>query len=182
MVDYSGTLPYNPSSTYEIDAVVSFEGDFYISKEAVAINQAPPLHTKWKLAPKLSDSCVDQFWCTFLGEFLSLAVIIDRLPHWRTQVTAEGPIQKMGESFVPANNDAYRELYGSFLGRKDSLFRNMYKHVKSVLGSTTESSCKELFDTLKFIEGSCCGGCGEYLCDCSCDDNCLDGRMLYEVA
>lgn len=179
-MDYTGTDLYDPMSMYAVDDVVIYNGVYYIAIDSVAANEAPPQNDKWKFAPKFNLECVDQFWCTFLAEYLSLCVVVSKLPEIRTQITAEGTIQKVGEHFAPASDKAYEHLYASFLGRKDDVFANMVRFVKSEIKKVT-GECLDFYNTLKFIGTNCCGDCGCAYDDCLCDDECSDSRMLYEV-
>ena len=180
LIDYTGTEPYDAMLMYNEDNVVQYNGAYYVAIDSVATNQSPPNIDKWKLAPKFNLDCVDQFWCTFLAEYLSLSVVISKLPEIRTQITAEGAIQKVGEHYNPATDKAYDHLYASFLGRKDDMFANMVKFVKSEIKKGT-SPCLDFYKTLKFIGLNCCSDCGESLDDCLCDEGCSDPRMLYEI-
>lgn len=172
---------YDPTLLYALDDLVSYQGTIYQAIDAVATNEAPPRIDKWKQAPKFELDCVEQFWCTFLGEYLSLSVIVSKLPEIRTQITAEGVIQKAGDHFAPASDKAYEHLYASYLGRKDDLFANMVKFVKAEIKTGT-TPCLDFFNTLKLIGTNCCGDCGETFDGCSCgEDDCSDSRGLYEV-
>ena len=180
LIDYSSVSEYDCSKFYKTGNVVRFGGVLYEAITTVLDNEMPPNYLKWKLAPKFNLDCVDQFWCTFLGEYLSLSVVLGILPQIRTQITAEGAIQKVGDHFTPASDKAYEHLYASFLGRKDNVFANMVRFVKAEIKKVS-GECLDFYNTLKFIGINCCGDCGCSYYLCLCDDECSDSRMLYEV-
>lgn len=140
-IDYSATADYVPATTYAIDAVVKYQGGYYVALEEVT-GIAPTVAGKWEAAPKFGGDCAgvyNELWCNYLAPYLSNLVLAQRLPYIWTK------IQDVGVTEGEDNTDGkkYDRLQAAINRDKERAWNNLSYYL--ALEENATSECFENF-------------------------------------
>lgn len=182
---------YNPETTYNEGDVVGYKGVIYVNVKP-STNVIPSQNDCWKLAPKFKEGeCVtvdetigydkngepiiketevctcdyNDFFCDYLGPYLSYVILRNRLPIIRVRITNDGIMTSNSQSLTSASKDAYSTLRISIDDTISCLFDDMVRYMKEN---------PECFGLFKGIATDCCGGCGCLEESCKCPDDCSE--------
>jgi hypothetical protein len=169
LADYSVYTAYTSSTTYAIDDVVQYEGDLYVAKEEVT-GIAPSNVSKWKVAPlfKQEEGFCDynDFYCSYLGPFLAHAVLIDRLPLLKAQITNDGIIEVNNDGFKSVSSASYEKLDVKLTADVQLTYKLLVDYMKENNGD----GCYDLFMNIETTT-----------CDTEADDY-IDDDNDYNIA
>lgn len=165
--DYSTVKEFDPDKTYSEGSLAVYKGLIYKALEET--NATPSDICFWKLADKFKTACINEFWCLYLGEYLSWCILKNRLPYISTQITKLGT-QKKFSDYSKAATDKEVDRLGYAIDRDIAIsFENLDEHIKE------NPSCFLLY---KGLDKHGCTKCGkvkkEYI------DVYIDGEVYFE--
>lgn len=131
--DYSSALIYKANQSYSTGDVVKFQVDeglqYYKAKVNVTPNQIPTDADKWEVAQRFKagdcQSKYEELFCDYLAEWLSLSVMIKRLPFLFNSITDKGALQYDGISYNPSNRQGQLSLFHALETQRSIVFSNM---------------------------------------------------------
>lgn len=155
--DYSSALIYKANLAYAAGDVVKYQVgealEYYKAKVNVTANQIPTDADKWMIAPRFKDSaCQDAFtelYCDYLAEWLSLSVMIKRLPFLFNSITDKGVLQYDGLSYNASNRQGQLSLFHALDTNRSIVFSNMV----AWLLAKKDDAC---FSTINFSQACSC--------------------------
>lgn len=92
--DYSDIDEYVSSTSYDVDDVVLYRGEYKIA--LVATDKEPSYISDWSAAPRFEGDCAsvyDELYCNYLGPFIANKVLAKRLPFIRTKIAGFGTVE-----------------------------------------------------------------------------------------
>lgn len=167
-VDYSAAVAYT-SKEYAEGELAIYEGWIYKALEATST--LPSDTSKWVLAPKFTTSCYESLWCLFLGEYLSLNVVMNRLPFLRAQISGKGINTNYTDHSNPASDKSYETLQKAIAQNIAMTFENMDKWMRDHDANEENTDCFQLYKGI--ADESCSNGCST---SCNCGSNCLTNK------
>jgi len=155
LVDYSGTVEWDPTATYAAGDLVMFGGIVYES--LAAGNTEPigdPLNTDaWKEADKFTTDCYNSLWIDgFLREALAYSAIAAALPHVTYPTGSIGTVEKYEDNtgVKTVSNPNYSKVAGELQRGKAMRLRLLAKYMSDhsadcdYTGSLYGASCENV--------------------------------------
>ena len=156
---------YSDVTAYVVGNVVEYQGVLYIN--IVNSTGVIPTNTvNWKPATLFDsgNSCgseYENFYCNYLGAYLSNCILLRRLPFIHNKIKGEGVISKFGNDYQAVSNRSYEEIKGAIRNEIKADLQLLRLHIarKKDEGLT----CYDNFEEEENISTSTCTDCNEEL-------------------
>lgn len=153
LASYDDAPEYTSGTTYAIGDVVKWRGEF--SMATVETTAAPDIRSDWGPVPKFTGDAAafyDTLYCSFMGPYLSLTVIGERLPFIWSKVQSVGVVQYDGGEFKTVDTKAYDRLLSAIHRNRNNVFANMVYYIERVVdGKELESATSD--QALLWLDG-----------------------------
>lgn len=128
----------------------------------------------WKKAGVFKEKCsgvgctdcnYNEFYCDYLGVFLALSLMKQRLPYIRNKITSDGVVKIKTDDYEAVSSASYESLRIQINSDISLTYNLMVDYMKM----NNSTGCYNLF---KGIAVGCCGDCGCSEPSCVCEDDC----------
>lgn len=159
LADYTDAQKYAVGNYAEKDIVI-FEGIYY---EALRATSSSPNNSEdWKTAPKFLTTCIENFWCKYLGRYLSLKVFRNSITPNSIRLSDNGLTARFGDNF----RDAKTSETSAYVNWLDSQIEMVGSNMKKYVAREKEKDAP-CFENFGVLEKECNCGCGSKSGHCS---------------
>lgn len=163
LTDLSSAVNWQTGSGYAKDKIVAFKGKYYTAKSVVPAGVFPTDIIYWEGTRKFSKPVFEDFFCMFLGPYLSLSIVRNQIPFAVAKFGAEGLISFAGSHYKTAKPEDRQQLYKAI----DKMLGTIYSNMEHYIENLEEDGD---FELTKFVTKVSCGSCGNTTCSGSCSN------------
>lgn len=110
LVDYSSVVKWANTTAYNTNDLVSYNGRIYKALQG-STGVQPMAGTYWQIAPKFSNTTLNNLWTTgLLGRWLALLTIGRTIPYMANQITGKGIVKNFGQDYQAAGVESVNGL------------------------------------------------------------------------